>query len=101
MPSAIDRTQLRRLLAYARPHWPLALGAIVASCVAAAAAAAYAYLIGPLLQAVLTGGRAQALGVEVGGRDLFWKVPAAVVAVAVVKALAQFLQNGWMTAVGQ
>jgi ATP-binding cassette, subfamily B, bacterial MsbA len=90
---APHRAQLRRLLSYARPYWPLALGATLASCVAAAAAAAYAYLIGPLLQAVLTGARAGPLGIGT--------IPAAVVAVAVIKALAQFLQNGLMTEVGQ
>jgi subfamily B ATP-binding cassette protein MsbA len=96
-----ERAQLRRLFSHVWPHWPLALGAVLASCVAAGATAAYAYLVGPLLGAVLTGTPAGVLGIPLAEGDLLWKIPAAVVAVAVVKALAQFLQNGLMSSAGQ
>ncbi|HZA14922.1 MAG TPA: ABC transporter ATP-binding protein [Myxococcaceae bacterium] len=95
------RSQLFRLFAYVKPHWPFALGAVLASCVAAGATAAYAYLVGPLLGAVLTGTRFEMFGIPLTEGDLRWKIPAAVVAVAGVKALAQFLHNGLMNVAGQ
>ncbi|HVE81302.1 MAG TPA: ABC transporter ATP-binding protein [Myxococcales bacterium] len=74
---------------------------MAASSVAAAATALYAYLIGPLLKAVLTEGPLELGGVAVERGDLALVFPAAIVGVAVVKALAQWLQGGWMQSVGQ
>ena len=44
---------LRRLLGLLRPSAPLVAGAVLAASVSAAAAAGYAWLIGPLLRSVL------------------------------------------------
>ncbi len=74
--------------------------AIGCSIVSAAAAAAYAYLVGPLLTALLQGGRASAGPLSLDGGALT-SLPLLVVAMAVVKALAQWLHGGLMGAVGQ
>lgn len=84
-----------------RPYWPSAFGAIVASCFAAAAAASYAWLIGPLLESVLTGKAVSVANISFDERDLLWAFPLAMVGVASVKAVAQFLQNGLMLSAGQ
>ncbi len=59
--------------------------AALASAVAAAAAAGWARLLGPLLESVLA---------EHAPDTLLWKLPALVVAVAVLKALAQWVHRG-------
>src|SRR5262245_40344805 len=91
----------RRLLRSLRPYRANAAAALAASSVAAAAAALYAYLIGPLLKAVLTEGPVELGGVAVDREDLALVFPAAIVAAAAVKALAQWLQGGWMQSLGQ
>lgn len=67
----------------------------------AAAAAAYAYLIGPLLKALLAGSEVELGPLRLGGEDLAVWLPLSVVAVAAVKALSQYLQGGLMSSVGQ
>ncbi len=94
-------SDLRRLLLYVRPYWPAALGAVIASCLAAGAAAAYAWLIGPLLKSVLGGGRVELWGFAIEIEDLAVTLPLLVVGAAAVKALGQFLQTGLMQEVGQ
>jgi len=90
-----------RLLSYVRPHGPAVLVAVLAASLAAAATSAYAYLIGPLLRAVLTG-KAVVLGpLTFTGLDLVTRFPLLVVGVALVKALAQWVQGGLMQTVGQ
>ncbi|MBX5480841.1 MAG: ABC transporter ATP-binding protein [Myxococcaceae bacterium] len=101
MPPRPAASDLRRLLSFLRPYRWTAIAAVLASCVAAGAAAAYAYLIGPLLEAVLTGQPVRLGDVAVNQKDLLWAFPIAVVSVALVKALAQFLQNGLMQQVAQ
>jgi subfamily B ATP-binding cassette protein MsbA len=81
----------RRLLGYLAPYRMGVAVACAASVVSAAAAAVYAWLIGPLLKAVLQG----------GGAELLWKLPLGVVALAAVKAGAQWLHTGLMQATGQ
>ncbi|MFZ5468087.1 MAG: ABC transporter ATP-binding protein [Myxococcota bacterium] len=91
----------RRLLAYVWPYrWRVA-GALGLSLVAAAAAAAYAYAMGPLLTGVLQGAPVQVGPWALSGTDLSWKLPLSLLVVAAVKASAQWLQGGWMQAVGQ
>lgn len=75
-----------------RPYRVAVTAALGASCLAAAASAAYAYLVGPLLEAVLLG-RALTFG--------RWMLPLLLVGVAAVKASTQWLQGGWMQSVGQ
>lgn len=91
----------RRLLGYLAPYRGLAALALLASSVAAGAAAFYAYLIGPLLKAVLTGAAVRLGPYTVEGEELLSTFPLAVVGVAVVKAGAQWLHGGLTQAVGQ
>lgn len=92
---------LRRLLSYLRPYSLSAAGAVLASCIAAGAAATYAYLIGPLLESVLTGKPARLADITFDQRDLLWAFPLAMVAIATVKAAAAFVQNGLMMQAAQ
>jgi len=93
------RRVYRRLLDYARPHRLTIAFAIVAATASAAAGALYAYLVGPLLKAVLTQTPAQVAGKALDRKD--FAVPALLVGIAAFKAVAQFLQNGLMQSAGQ
>jgi subfamily B ATP-binding cassette protein MsbA len=92
---------VRRLLSSVGPYRRTVVAALTASAVAAGAAGAYTYLIGPLLTGVLLGAGATGGGFRLTGRDLYLTVPAMIVAAAVAKAGAQLLQNGWMQSVSQ
>jgi subfamily B ATP-binding cassette protein MsbA len=96
-----SRSTYLRLLAYVRPHRGRLAGAVLASAAAAGATSAYAWLLGPLVQAVLAPGDVLVAGRTLDRQTLSWALPAAVVAVSAAKALAQFLQNGLMSDVGQ
>ncbi|WP_342378484.1 ABC transporter ATP-binding protein/permease [Myxococcus stipitatus] len=91
----------RRLLGYLRPYRPLMAAGVGASLVAAAATSAYAWVVGPLLRAVLTNQPVTVAGVSLPGDELLRKLPLVVVALALTKALAQFLQGGLMQRLGQ
>ncbi|XXF81499.1 ABC transporter ATP-binding protein [Myxococcaceae bacterium GXIMD 01537] len=91
----------QRLLGYLRPYRRLLAAGLAASLVAAAATSAYAWLVGPLLRAVLTGEPVEFAGVTLPGEALLRRLPLLVVGVAALKALAQFLQGGWMQRLGQ
>ncbi|WP_434386433.1 ABC transporter ATP-binding protein [Melittangium boletus] len=91
----------RRLLGYVRPYRRLLLAGLGASLVAAVATSAYAWLVGPLLRAVLTGGAVELAGLSLPGERLLGVLPLMVVGVAVVKAGASYLQGGWMQRLGQ
>ncbi|MFP2912262.1 ABC transporter transmembrane domain-containing protein, partial [Pyxidicoccus sp. 3LFB2] len=91
----------RRLLGYLRPYRRLLAAGVGASLVAAVATSAYAWVVGPLLRAVLTGEPITVAGVSLPGDALLERLPLLVVLVAVVKATAQFLQGGLMQRLGQ
>ncbi|MHA7627770.1 ABC transporter ATP-binding protein [Corallococcus sp. M7] len=91
----------RRLLGYLRPYRRLLLAGTLASLTAAAATAAYAWIVGPLLRAVLTGAPVTVAGMTLAPEALLSRLPLLVVAVALVKATAQFLQGGLMQRLGQ
>ncbi|MCY1017237.1 ABC transporter ATP-binding protein [Pyxidicoccus sp. MSG2] len=91
----------RRLLGYLRPYRPLLAAGVGASLVAAAATSAYAWVVGPLLRAVLTGEPITVAGVSLPGDALLERLPLLVVLVALVKSTAQFLQGGLMQRLGQ
>ncbi|REG33251.1 ABC-type multidrug transport system fused ATPase/permease subunit [Archangium gephyra] len=74
---------------------------VSASLAAAAATSGYAWLVGPLLHAVLTGTPVVLAGFTLPGRQLLGVLPLLVVAMAAVKATAGFLQGGWMQRLGQ
>ncbi len=101
-PPSLAGTQVyRRLLRYARPHRAAIGCAIAASAASAGAAALYAFLVGPLLKAVLTKSAVQVAGLSIDRTDLSTALPAMVIAVAAFKATAQLIQNGLMQATGQ
>ncbi len=89
------------MLGLLRPYRLRVALALIAAAVSAAAAAVYAWLVGPLLKGVLLGGSVRLGPVELQTAAWRWVLPAAVVAAALVKATAQFLQTGWMQSVGQ
>src|SRR5512132_459999 len=91
----------RRLGRYLRPYRGRLALAVAASVGGAAAASFYAYLIGPLLSALLGGRSAQVGPVFLGGERLVTTVPLLVVGVAVLKASAQWAYGGMANAVGQ
>jgi subfamily B ATP-binding cassette protein MsbA len=100
---------LWRLLPYARPHLGRLLLASVAMAVLALATGIYAFLVGPALRFLLTGG-ASALGrvaswapaAETAGRDrLLLALPVVLVLVAAVKGLAYAAQFIWTGQFGQ
>ena len=91
----------RRLLGYLRPYRRLLVCGVSASLAAAAATSGYAWLVGPLLHAVLTGTPVVLAGFTLPGRQLLGVLPLLVVALAAVKATAGFLQGGWMQRLGQ
>ncbi|AKJ00046.1 ABC transporter ATP-binding protein [Archangium gephyra] len=91
----------RRLLGYLRPYRRLLVCGVSASLAAAAATSGYAWLVGPLLHAVLTGTPVVLAGFTLPGRQLLGVLPLLVVAMAAVKATAGFLQGGWMQRLGQ
>jgi subfamily B ATP-binding cassette protein MsbA len=90
-----------RLLGYLRPYRRLLAAGVGASLVTAAATSAYAWLVGPLLRAVLTRAPVEFAGLTLPSERLLGILPALVVAVAVVKATANFLQGGLMQRLGQ
>ena len=91
----------RRLLGYLSPYRRLLLAGTLASLTAAAATAAYAWIVGPLLRAVLTGAPVTVAGMTLAPEALLSRLPLLVVAVALMKATAQFLQGGLMQRLGQ
>ncbi len=99
-PVPSTRTWLR-LLAFVRPHARPVVGAILASVVAAGAASAWAWLLGPLLQSVLQGGAVEVAGRSLPREELLLTLPLAIVGVALVKALAAWLHAGLMSRVAQ
>ncbi|MGZ6070129.1 MAG: ABC transporter ATP-binding protein, partial [Myxococcaceae bacterium] len=100
---------LWRLVPYARPHVGRLVLATLAMAVLALATGLYAFLVGPALRFLLTGG-ASALGrvaswapvLESAGRErLLLSLPLALIAVAVVKGLAYTAQFTWTGQFGQ
>ena len=92
---------LGRLLGLLRPSARLVAGAILAATVSAAAAAGYAWLIGPLLRSVLLSEPMHLIGLYTSPERARWLLPGLLVLLAVVKAGAQLLQTGWMQVAGQ
>src|SRR5678815_3292551 len=92
---------LVRLLALLRPSARLVGGAVLAAMVSAAAAAGYAWLIGPLLRSGRLSEPMRLVGLYTSPERTRWLLPGLLVALAVVKAGAQLLQTGWMQVAGQ
>jgi subfamily B ATP-binding cassette protein MsbA len=92
---------LGRLLGLLHPSAPLVAGAVLAAAVSAAAAAGYAWLIGPLLRSVLLSEPMRIGGLYTTPDRARWLLPGLLVLLAVVKAGTQLLQTGWMQVAGQ
>ncbi len=92
---------LGRLLGLLRPSARLVTGAVIAATVSAAAAAGYAWLIGPLLRSVLLSEPFRLVGLYTSPERARWLLPGLLVLLALVKAGTQLLQTGWMQVAGQ
>ena len=92
---------LGRLLGLLRPSARLVAGAVLAATVSAAAAAGYAWLIGPLLRSVLLSEPLRVARLYTSPERARWLLPGLLVGLALVKAGAQLLQTGWMQVAGQ
>jgi subfamily B ATP-binding cassette protein MsbA len=92
---------LKRLLRFARPHSGRASLAVFASILCAAATATYAFLVGPLLRAVLLGGEARWGAMRVDTHGWEGRLPLLLLLVALIKALAQLSQSGLMQSLAQ
>lgn len=100
-PRKLDPTNWRRLWGRTTPHRsPLGWG-VLASLAGATAASLWASLVGPLLKSVVRGGDATWGPFSLTREDLVLRVPALVVGLAVVKALAGWLHAGLMGRVAQ
>jgi ATP-binding cassette, subfamily B, bacterial MsbA len=97
---------LRRLLRYGRPHRGLLLRAFGAMTVLGLATGLYAWLMGPVLRFLLSGGQ-EGLGrvtkalPHLERESLLWGLPVAIVAIAGVKGVAYLGQFYWMGLYGQ
>jgi subfamily B ATP-binding cassette protein MsbA len=96
-----DRRVWLRLVSRVRPHRGTLALAVLVSLVAAGAGSASVLLIGPLAQGVLTGGEVTWGPFVLTKADLTWRLPLAVVAVALVKGLGGWLHAGLMARVAQ
>jgi subfamily B ATP-binding cassette protein MsbA len=90
-----------RLVAFVGPQKGLVALATLAGLLAALATAAWARLLGPLLEAVLKGGAVTLGGLTFEPADLAVKLPLAVVGMAALKAVSTWVHSGLMTAVAQ
>jgi len=93
---------LARLLSYSTGNKGLLAAALLASLVSAAAGAAFSWVLGPLLDGLLLSKPEVVLGpltLELGHFDA--RLPLALVALALAKALSGWLHAGWMTRVAQ
>lgn len=103
------RAALGRLLRYGWAHRPLLVLAFASMLVLGATTGAYAYLTGPALRFLLSGGEA-GLGLpaqlfpavaEADRQQMLWLFPVAIVVIGVVKGLAYLGQFYWMGLFGQ
>jgi subfamily B ATP-binding cassette protein MsbA len=88
-------------LRYVRPHRGWVVLAVVMSAIGAAAAAAYSYLLGPLLKSVLVGEGASIGPLALEPTAAPWKLAGLVIGLAAVKAVSQLVHTGTMQSVGQ
>src|SRR5713226_9717271 len=100
---------LRRLAAYARPHRGPLVSAFACMIILAATTSAYAYLLGPALRFLVTGGQA-GLGTlarfaprmeELDRTTALCLLPVLVIAIGFAKGVAYLGQFYWMGLFGQ
>ena len=100
---------LRRLARLARPQPAILLAAFASMALLGATTAAYAYLTGPALRFLLSGGTAGLgalesfvpAGLHPSLRDAIWWLPAAIAAIGVLKGAAYLGQFYWIGLFGQ
>ncbi len=90
-----------RLVRFAGPQRGQVALATAFGLVAALATAAWARLLGPLLESVLKGGAVTVAGLTFERADLAVKLPLAVVGMALLKAVSTWVHTGLMTSVAQ
>jgi len=69
---------------------------ILASLVAALAAGAWAWVLGPLLSSILLGKTTPLGPWEITLADMKWKIPLLLILIALPRTVAQFLSAGWV-----
>ena len=99
--TSLPPSALWRLMRFARPYRGRMLLAVGAALVSAVATALYAFMVGPLLRAVLLGGEVRWASWSWNVRAWAGTLPVLLVGVAVVKGTAQVLQAGWMQGLAQ
>jgi subfamily B ATP-binding cassette protein MsbA len=92
---------LRRLDAYGRPHRRLLVLAFAAMAVLGLTTGMYAWLMGPALRFLLSGGVEGPALAGVQRERMLWILPAVVLAIGLVKGLAYLAQFSWMGLYGQ
>jgi len=108
-PPAQTPAVLRRLARIARPQPAILLAAFASMALLGATTAAYAYLTGPALRFLLSGGSAGLgalerfvpVGLRQSFRDAIFWLPAAIAAIGLVKGAAYLGQFYWMGLFGQ
>ncbi len=90
-----------RLVARVGPYRGPLIGAIFFSLFAASAGALWASLVGPLMRSLIGGGSITWGPFQLERDDLTFKLPLAIVAAAVLKAVASWLHAGLMSRVSQ
>lgn len=106
MTASVSRPVVVRLLRLATPRWRIAAAAFACMAVLGITTGLYAFLMGPALRFLLTGGedgldslrRLFGAGFALDRDTVFWALPVAIVAVGVAKGfsyLGQFFFMGW------
>ncbi|HEY1086301.1 MAG TPA: ABC transporter ATP-binding protein [Archangium sp.] len=90
-----------RIVARTAPFRRMLAVGIGASLFAATAGALWASLVGPLLRSLLAGGDITWGPFQLSQADLAWRLPLAIVFVAILRALAAWLHSGLMSRVSQ
>jgi subfamily B ATP-binding cassette protein MsbA len=99
---ALDaRPTYRRLLGYVRPYRWLVVVGVAAALISASAAALYPYLMGKLVVRLIRGLSVDVAGFHLAVGDLSWRLPLLLIAVAIIKALAQLPHTGVMQMAAQ
>lgn len=95
------RSPWRALLARAAPHRARLALATLGALVAAAGASLWAWLLGPLLGALLTSAPANLGWVRLSREELLTALPGLLIAVALLRGFANFVHTGLMESTAQ
>lgn len=101
MKNPASRTTYRRLLGFLAPYRGLLLLGTLAATGVAASAAAYAWVLGQLLPAVLNSAPVRIGPWQLDGTAIGWRLPLGIAAIAALKALLSSAQAGLLGDLGQ